>query len=165
MARLRASFVSFTVLRSSASMLRLAEGETAFSTLQAGQRLAKPGLSGLSSNSSEQTAQIRRGKAIPANILQGMRAAGRGAFRGRPPLALRNLSAGGSGGLRGWRKVAHGDVIPKLRNSTVARQAALDHGSVCEYPHRNVVCDVIHFITAYLHPLKRGARVPGLLSG
>jgi hypothetical protein len=34
--------------------------------------LAKPGLSGLSSNSSEQTAQIRRGKAIPASILQGM---------------------------------------------------------------------------------------------
>lgn len=29
-----------------------------------GQRLAKPGLSGLSSNSSEQTAQVRRGKAM-----------------------------------------------------------------------------------------------------
>jgi len=71
MARLRASLASFKVLRSSASMVRLAAGESASSALQAGQRLAKPGLSGLSSNSSEQTAQIRTGKAIPVHILQG----------------------------------------------------------------------------------------------
>ena len=71
MAPLRASFASFNVLRSSASTLRLAAGESASSALQVGQRLAKPGLSGLSSNSSEQTAQIRTGKAIPVHILQG----------------------------------------------------------------------------------------------
>ena len=64
MARLRASFASFKVLRSSASMLCLAAGEAASSALQAGQRLAKPGLSGFSSNSSEQTAQTRRGNGI-----------------------------------------------------------------------------------------------------
>jgi hypothetical protein len=64
MARLRASFASFKVLRSSASILCLAGEEAASPALQAGQRLAKPGLSGFSSNSSEQTAQIRRGNAI-----------------------------------------------------------------------------------------------------
>jgi hypothetical protein len=82
MARLRASSASFVVLRSSASMLRLAEGETAFSTLQAGQRLAKPGLSGLSSNSSEQTAQIRRGKAIPLTFYKECEPRGAALFEG-----------------------------------------------------------------------------------
>ncbi len=65
MASLRAAFASFKLLRSSASMLRF-DGESAGSgSLHAGQRFAKPGLSGLSSNSSEQTAQTLIGNAIP----------------------------------------------------------------------------------------------------
>lgn len=64
MAFLRASFASFTLWRSSASMLRFALDCVSSDSLQAGQRLAKPGLSGFSSNSSEQTAQTRIGKAI-----------------------------------------------------------------------------------------------------
>jgi hypothetical protein len=64
MARRRASFASFTLWRSSASMLRFAVDVEPSGSLQAGQRLAKPGLSGFSSNSSEQTAQTRIGKAI-----------------------------------------------------------------------------------------------------
>src|ERR1700682_6068938 len=82
MALLRASLASLVVLRSSASMVRLAEGEAAFSTLQAGQRLAKPGLSGLSSNSSEQTAQIRRGKAIPLTFYKACEPPGAALFEG-----------------------------------------------------------------------------------
>ena len=65
MARLRASLASFVVLRSSASMLCLSAGPADSGSLQAGQRLAKPGLSGLSSNSSEQMAQTRMGNAMP----------------------------------------------------------------------------------------------------
>lgn len=64
MARLRASFASARLLRSSASILRLVVESADSGALQAGQRLAKPGLSGLSSNSSEQTLQIRIGNAI-----------------------------------------------------------------------------------------------------
>jgi hypothetical protein len=64
MACLRASFASFKVLRSSASPPRFVTGSAASGALQAGQRLAKPGLSGLSSNSSEQTAQTRIGNAM-----------------------------------------------------------------------------------------------------
>jgi len=63
MARLRASFASTCILRSSAVVLCFLAG-AASGSLHAGQRLAKPGLSGFNSNSSEQTAQIRRGKAI-----------------------------------------------------------------------------------------------------
>jgi hypothetical protein len=61
---LRASFASLTVLRSSASMRRGAVGAVASGALHSGQRLAKPGLSGFSSNSSPQTVQTRMGKAI-----------------------------------------------------------------------------------------------------
>ena len=92
MALLRASLASFKLLRSSASMLRLVAGESASSALQAGQRLAKPGLPGFSSNSSEQTAQIRRGKAMPVHILQKLvepRVCGVGS-------PCETLSAGGS---------------------------------------------------------------------
>jgi len=64
MACLRASFASFEVLRSSASAARLVTGSAFSGALQAGQRLAKPGLSGLSSNSSEQTTQTRMGNAM-----------------------------------------------------------------------------------------------------
>jgi len=64
MACLRASFASFCVLRSSASMPRLVVEAAGSGSLQARQRLAKPGLSGFSSNSSEQTAQTRIGNAI-----------------------------------------------------------------------------------------------------
>lgn len=65
MARLRASFASFMLLRSSASMLCFLMGSAGFGSLQPGQRLAKPGLSGFSSNSSEQTAQTLIGNAMP----------------------------------------------------------------------------------------------------
>jgi hypothetical protein len=88
MARLRASLASFNVLRSSASMVRLAAGESAPSLLQAGQRLAKPGLSGFSSNSSEQTAQIRTGKAIRLIFYKERELRG---------VAFETLSAGGFG--------------------------------------------------------------------
>src|ERR1700722_18692138 len=64
MARRRASFASFTLWRSSASLLGFAVDSEPSDSLQAGQRLAKPGLSGFSSNSSEQTAQTRIGKVI-----------------------------------------------------------------------------------------------------
>jgi len=91
MARLRASFASFNVLRSSASMLRLAAGESAPSALQAGQRLAKPGLSGLSSNSSEQTAHIRTGKAIRLTFYKERELRGGGGFQVRRRRGVRNL--------------------------------------------------------------------------
>ena len=64
MACLRASFASLCVLRSSASMRGLVADSVASTALQAGQRLAKPGLSGFSSNSSEQTVQTLMGKAM-----------------------------------------------------------------------------------------------------
>ncbi len=64
MARLRSSFASFRVLRSSASMPFFAVGPADSDSLQLGQRLAKPGLSGFNSNSSEQTAQTRMGNAM-----------------------------------------------------------------------------------------------------
>jgi hypothetical protein len=52
-------------LRSSALSTRFSfAGSTASGSLHAGHRLAKPGLSGFSSNSSEQMAQILMGKAI-----------------------------------------------------------------------------------------------------
>src|SRR3981081_2733551 len=61
-----ASLISLAVLRSSASMRRGFMGTVGSGTLHAGQRLAKPGLSGFSSNSSAQTAQIIVGKGIYA---------------------------------------------------------------------------------------------------
>jgi hypothetical protein len=67
MAWRRASFASLVVLRSSADMrLLVAESiaESLASSLHCGQRLAKPGLSGLSSNSSLQMAQVLMGKGI-----------------------------------------------------------------------------------------------------
>jgi len=64
MACRRASFASFKVLRSSASVPRVLAVSAFSGTLQAGQRLAKPGLSGFSSNSSEQMAQTRMGNAM-----------------------------------------------------------------------------------------------------
>ena len=68
MACRRASFASLAVLRSSASMRCCAVGTVGSGALHSGQRLAKPGLSGFSSNSSEQTVQILMGKAIPLII-------------------------------------------------------------------------------------------------
>jgi hypothetical protein len=69
MAWRRASLASFAVLRSSAVMWRLVaasvdSGVVDSSVLHWGQRLAKPGLSGFSSNSSWQTAQTLMGKGI-----------------------------------------------------------------------------------------------------
>ena len=64
MACLRASFASFALLRSSASMRRLGSGPSASGALHVGQRLAKPGLFGFNSNSSEQTTQTLMGKGI-----------------------------------------------------------------------------------------------------
>lgn len=57
MARLLASFTS-------GSRRSLGEASAASGSLQDGQRFAKPGLSGFSSNSSEQTAQVLTGKGI-----------------------------------------------------------------------------------------------------
>jgi hypothetical protein len=58
---LRASFSSLSALEALAVGLFLSADS---GSLHAGQRLAKPGLPGRSSNSSEQTAQILMGKAI-----------------------------------------------------------------------------------------------------
>jgi hypothetical protein len=63
-----AAFASLSPLRSSASMRRLVIGSTDSSALHSGQRLAKPGLSGFSSNSSEQMAQTLMGKGIISMI-------------------------------------------------------------------------------------------------
>lgn len=65
MACLRAALASLAFLRSSASMRCLVVGSLVDSgVLHSGQRLANPGLSGFSSNSSEQTAHILMGKGI-----------------------------------------------------------------------------------------------------
>jgi hypothetical protein len=69
MAWRRASLASLVDLRSSASILRLVAGSVEAgvvdsSLLHWGQRLAKPGLSGFSSNSSLQMAQVLMGKGI-----------------------------------------------------------------------------------------------------
>jgi hypothetical protein len=69
MAWRRASLASLVDLRSSASILRLVAGSVEAgvvdsSLLHWGQRLAKPGLSGFSSNSSLQMAQTLMGKGI-----------------------------------------------------------------------------------------------------
>lgn len=64
MACRRASFASLALLRSSASMRRLSEGAASSVSVHSGQRLAKPGLSGFSSNSSPHKAQTLIGNAI-----------------------------------------------------------------------------------------------------
>ena len=64
MAWRRASLASTALRRSSASIVCLVAGPASSGVLQAGQRLAKPGLPGLSSNSSEQMAQTLTGKGI-----------------------------------------------------------------------------------------------------
>lgn len=64
MAFLRASFASAMFLRSSASIRRFSTGSMASGVLHSGQRLAKPGLSGFSSNSSLQMIQTLIGNAI-----------------------------------------------------------------------------------------------------
>src|SRR5712671_2446498 len=69
MARLRASFASARLLRSSAS-IRFSADSVCSGALQSGQRLANPGLSGFSSNSSEQMTQILIGNDIPGTIIQ-----------------------------------------------------------------------------------------------
>jgi hypothetical protein len=81
MASLRASLASLRLLRSSASVACFVLDPALSGSLQAGQRLAKPGLSGFSSNSSEQTAQIRIGNAI--GILCYQPACSGGAFAAR----------------------------------------------------------------------------------
>jgi len=64
MARLRASLASLSIFRSSGSIGRLVTGSTSSGSLQAGQRLAKPGLPGFNSNSSEQITQVLSGKGM-----------------------------------------------------------------------------------------------------
>lgn len=65
MALRRCSLASASALRSSAeSPGRPVEASSSSGSLQEGQRLAKPGLSGFSSNSSPQIAQVRMGKGI-----------------------------------------------------------------------------------------------------
>ena len=73
MASRRASLASLAVLRSSALMWPWVAGPVASELLDSsvhwGQRLAKPGLSGLSSNSSLQMAQILIGKGISTPLM------------------------------------------------------------------------------------------------
>jgi hypothetical protein len=80
MACLLAAFASLSFLRSSASMWRLVTGSIDSSALHSGQRLAKPGLSGFNSNSSEQMAQTLIGKGIISMI----KPTSRGVYRLRP---------------------------------------------------------------------------------
>ena len=71
MAWRRASFASLAVLRSSAVMWVFpgaVNSEEFDSSVHWGQRLAKPGLSGFSSNSSLQMAQTLMGKGIFSSI-------------------------------------------------------------------------------------------------
>jgi len=63
MASRRASLASLRDFGSSAPITSL-PASAASGALQRGQRLAKPGLSGLSSNSSSQTTQVLMGKGI-----------------------------------------------------------------------------------------------------
>jgi hypothetical protein len=56
---------------SAASMVEAELASEASGALHSGQRLANPGLSGLSSNSSSQTAQILIGKGIPTHFTTG----------------------------------------------------------------------------------------------
>src|ERR1700688_951746 len=100
----RASFASFTLWRSSASMLRFAADSEPSGALQAGQRLAKPGLSGLSSNSSEQTAQTRRGNAMQLTFYKKRELGGTAVFEFRASHDSGPLSGSGSSWERGWRK-------------------------------------------------------------
>jgi hypothetical protein len=91
MAWRRASFASFAVWRSSAVMRPFAaelavSAEFDSSSVHCGQRLAKPGLSGFSSNSSLQMAQILMGKGISA-----------------PMIILNHGGLDRWGGGRGWR--------------------------------------------------------------
>jgi len=90
MAFRRASFASLAALRSSASMWVLVESSLNSGALHAGQRLAKPGLSGFSSNSSPHTMQVLIGNAIAppsydgrAMSVQMSRAEGGGLFVSR----------------------------------------------------------------------------------
>src|SRR5260370_35559919 len=73
MAWRRASFASLAALRSSAVMRPLVAGAVdsgvVDSSVHWGQRLAKPGLSGLSSNSSLQMAQSLTGKGISTPMM------------------------------------------------------------------------------------------------
>ncbi len=69
MAWRRASLASDWDLRSSALMRVLLTGSADSGELHSGQRLLKPGLSGLSSNSSEQTAQTLMGNGMVVSIL------------------------------------------------------------------------------------------------
>src|ERR1039457_6655690 len=64
MVRRRASFSSRSSARDSAARRSWATDSADSGSLHAGQRLAKPGLPGRSSNSSEQTTQVLMGKAI-----------------------------------------------------------------------------------------------------
>ena len=64
MAWRRASLASLSALRSSALRLRLVAGSVDAGSLQLGQRLANPGLSGFNSNSSEQMTQTLMGNDI-----------------------------------------------------------------------------------------------------
>src|SRR5271155_2367502 len=69
MASRRAALASASVLRWSASFRSLVAVSPDSSTLQSGHRFANPGLSGFSSNSSEQIAQTLMGKAMATSIV------------------------------------------------------------------------------------------------
>lgn len=71
MACRRASLASFADVRSSAVMLCLVleSAASADSSVHWGQRLAKPGLSGFSSNSSLQMTQTLMGKGISGSMM------------------------------------------------------------------------------------------------
>lgn len=69
MARRRSALISLSPLRSPAAMAP-GVADSSSGSLHAGQRLAKPGLSGLSSNSWEQMAQTRIGNGITISMVK-----------------------------------------------------------------------------------------------
>jgi hypothetical protein len=75
------SFNSLSALRAAASRRCLAVGSADSGALHAGQRLAKPGLSGRNSNSSEHMTQVLIGSAIRIHDNAGDSSAGLICFR------------------------------------------------------------------------------------
>src|SRR3984885_12394695 len=89
MAFLRASATSFTLPSVSEAVL---DSASASGSLHSGQRLAKPGLSGFSSNSSEQTTQTLIGKGM--SVLFYDFPPERSSARARHFILIRKVSAG-----------------------------------------------------------------------
>jgi len=87
MARRRAALASGSFWKPAAESRPLLSSS---GSLQEGQRLAKPGLSGLSSNSSPQIAQVRIGKDMAGSIVKP-----RGTSEGLPARTDQQTAIGG----------------------------------------------------------------------